>query len=159
MAVQRWGEPRLTVDVDLAILTGFGHEEMFLDPLLRRFRSRVERGKEFALQNRVLLLESNGGFPIDVSLAATDFEGRMLDRASPYRFSEQTKIVTCGAEDLVVLKAFAGREKDWLDVEGIVLRQGPSLDAGLIWRELEPLLELKEDPAAAARLRELLSPG
>ncbi len=30
-AVQRWGEPRLTQDVDLTLLTGFGDEEMFTD--------------------------------------------------------------------------------------------------------------------------------
>ena len=48
----------------------------------------------------------------------------------------------------MVLKVFAGREKDWLDVEGIALRQGSKLDRTLVWRELKPLLELKEDVAA-----------
>ncbi len=27
LAVQRWGEPRLTQDADLTLLTGFEHEE------------------------------------------------------------------------------------------------------------------------------------
>src|SRR5215204_5744004 len=31
IAVQRWGEPRQTVDADLTFLTGFGAEEKFVD--------------------------------------------------------------------------------------------------------------------------------
>jgi hypothetical protein len=34
LAVVRWGEPRLTQDVDLTILTGFGGEERYIDALL-----------------------------------------------------------------------------------------------------------------------------
>jgi hypothetical protein len=33
LAVQRWGEPRETVDVDLTLLTGFGGEEPFIQTL------------------------------------------------------------------------------------------------------------------------------
>jgi hypothetical protein len=29
IAVQRWGEPRETVDVDLTVISGFGDEELF----------------------------------------------------------------------------------------------------------------------------------
>lgn len=31
LALQRWGEARLTRDVDLTLLTGFGEEESYLD--------------------------------------------------------------------------------------------------------------------------------
>ena len=34
VAVQRWGEPRLTQDVDLTLLTGFWTEEAFVSALL-----------------------------------------------------------------------------------------------------------------------------
>ncbi len=34
IAVQRWGNPRFTQDVDLTVLTGFGHEAAFTDALL-----------------------------------------------------------------------------------------------------------------------------
>lgn len=53
------------------------------------------------------------------------------------------------AEDLLVHKGFAGREKDWLDVEGIVLRQRSRLDIGLVEAELHPLLDLKGTPRLA----------
>jgi len=34
VALQRWGEPRQTIDVDLTLLTGFGGEEAYADALL-----------------------------------------------------------------------------------------------------------------------------
>ncbi|MGH3681562.1 MAG: hypothetical protein ACRDT2_15125 [Natronosporangium sp.] len=53
-------------------------------------------------------------------------------------------------------KAFAGRERDWLDIEGVVTRQGEGLDGDLVLAELAPLAELKESIDAVDRLRVLL---
>ena len=33
LALQRWGEPRLIGDIDLTILTGFGHETAYINEL------------------------------------------------------------------------------------------------------------------------------
>jgi hypothetical protein len=152
LAVQRWGEPRLTQDVDLTVVTGFGAEPQYIGDLLQAFHGRIPGAREFALEKRVLLLESSGAIPIDVALGALPFEERIVERASPYAIQESVALTTCGAEDLLVLKVFAGREKDWLDVEGVVLRQADKLDRALVRRELEPLLELKDDKVALARL-------
>ena len=40
LALQRWGEPRLTGDVDLTILTGFGAETAYIEQLCRAFPGR-----------------------------------------------------------------------------------------------------------------------
>ena len=156
IAVQRWGEPRLTLDVDLTIVTGFGSEESYIDPLLERFPSRIPHGRRFALKNRVLLLKGGGDIPIDVALGAMPFEERAVDRASAFPIGSDISLTTCSAEDLVVFKAFASRDKDWLDIEGIVLRQAGKLDERLIWQELHPLVDLKQEPAISDRLRDLL---
>jgi hypothetical protein len=37
LAVQRWGEPRTTLDVDIAVLTGWGGEDRYVTALLERF--------------------------------------------------------------------------------------------------------------------------
>ncbi len=37
LAVQRWGEPRLTLDVDCTLLTGFGQEGRYVGELLSAF--------------------------------------------------------------------------------------------------------------------------
>ncbi len=76
LAVQRWGEPRLTHDVDLTILTGFGGEASYVDALLNHFQGRLPDARDFALLNRVVLLQSASGVPIDVALGAMSFEER-----------------------------------------------------------------------------------
>ena len=155
LAVQRWGEPRQTRDVDVTVLTGLGGEEPFVDVLLGTFRARVPDARRFALQNRVVLLETGNGVPIDLSLAGLPFESRVIDRASAFQIAPGVHITTCSAEDLVVLKAFADRVQDWLDIEGIIVRQATALDRGQIMMELRPLLELKEDETAGYRLHAL----
>ncbi len=155
-AVLRWGEPRLTRDIDLTLITGFGQEERFVDALLGRFAARVDGARDFALRHRVLLLASSNGTPLDVALGAMPFEERAVGRASEYAIETGAAILTCGAEDLIVFKAFAGRERDWLDIAGVVARQGSKLDRRLIWDELTPLLALKAAPEHASRLRVLL---
>ena len=156
LAVQRWGEPRLTRDVDLTLLTGFGGEAAFVDALLSGFAPRLSDARDFALRNRVLLLSGSNGVPLDIALGAMPFEEAVVARSSPFLVAPGLQLLTCGAEDLVVLKAFAGRTRDWLDIEGIVSRQGQALDGDLVWRELLPLLALKEDSETEGQLRALI---
>ncbi len=156
VAVQRWGQPRLTADVDLTLLTGFGSEEPFVDALLASFAGRLRDTREFALRNRTLLLVASNGVHIDVSLGGMPFEENSVRRASAFNIGSDAEITTCSAEDLVVHKVFAARDKDWGDVQGIITRQGAALDRQLILSELVPLLELKDDSTSEQRLRAML---
>jgi hypothetical protein len=156
IAVQRWGQPRMTADVDLTIITGFGTEEPYVDTLLASFRGRIIDAREFALRHRTLLLAASNGIHIDIALGAMPFEDHAVDRASAFAIGDGESLTTCSAEDLIVHKAFAGRDKDWLDVRGIVIRQGQQLDRSLIWSELLPLLELKDDVTTEPRLCAIL---
>ncbi|CAN5633938.1 hypothetical protein BH24CHL9_BH24CHL9_05950 [soil metagenome] len=156
LAVQRWGEPRLTQDADLALITGFGSEGTFVDALMARFGGRRPDARDFALRFRVVLSRAANGTPLDISLGAMPYEERAVERSSEFAMAPGASIRTCSAEDLVVLKAFANREQDWLDIDGIVRRQWDRLDTDLIWQELEPLLELKESREEADRLRGVL---
>ena len=79
------------------------------------------------------------------------FEARVTERATVHGWS----LTTCSAEDLVVLKAFADRTRDWSDIEGIVLRTGAELDWETILAELQPLCEAKEAPHILPRLAAL----
>jgi hypothetical protein len=65
LAVQRWGEPRVTRDVDLTVLAGFGSEDRFIAPLLAAYPTRIEDAKEFAHRYRVLLLRTASGVGIE----------------------------------------------------------------------------------------------
>jgi len=156
LAVHRWGEPRLTRDVDLTVITEFGSEERWIEPLLARFEARRPDAMAFAIENRVLLLRADNSVPLDIALGALPFEERIVERSSSFRFAPEVDLRTCSAEDLIVLKAFANREKDWLDVTGIIARQTGKLDVSLVWREIDPLIDLKEEPEIRERLRLML---
>lgn len=80
LAVIRWGKVRMTQDVDLSLLSGFGNEEVYVDALLARFGSRISNAKDFALMNRVLLLLASNGVAVDISLAGLPFEQEMIKR-------------------------------------------------------------------------------
>jgi hypothetical protein len=151
LAVLRWGKPRTTQDVDVTLITGFGGEEPFVDKLLAHFVSRRVDGKEFALQHRVLLLRTNAGIGIDIALAGLPYEEQVVKRATLFEFEPGLSLTTASAEDIVVLKAFAGRPQDWADVQGI-LRVQEKLDWQYIVEQLGPLCELKESPGNIEQL-------
>lgn len=152
LALQRWGEPRETIDVDLTLLTGFGGEEPYIEKVLRQFEPRIDDAAEFALTRRVLLVRAPSGVGIDIALGGLPFEESVVERSSNFAFPLEIMLRTCSAEDLIVLKAFAARTKDWLDVEGIIIRQTGKLDWGYIRRQLSPLVELKETPEILEQL-------
>jgi hypothetical protein len=155
VAVQRWGEPRLTQDVDVTLLAGFGNEEPYIDALLGRYEARIATPREFALAHRVVLARSRDGIGIDIALGGLPFEANAVGRATEYEFVSGERLRTCSAEDLIVMKAIAGREQDWLDIKGIVARQESKLDWKLILTEIDPLCELKETPDVIDRLKQL----
>jgi len=145
LAVQRWGEPRVTRDIDLTVLAGFGNEGRIIDPLLKNYAARIRDAREFALRRRVLLLAAPGGAGIDVLLGALPYEENLVDRASSFAFSPGLEIRTCSAEDLIVLKLFASRPLDIRDAEGVATRNAAQLDWDYIEDQLRPLAEVKQD--------------
>lgn len=155
IALQRWGEPRVTTDIDVTLLTGFGAEQPYVDELLKHYEGRISDAKGFALTKRVLLLRSSGGIAIDIALAALPFEEEAVKRSTCFEFLPGVKLLTCSAEDLIVMKAFAERDRDWLDIRGIIIRQGTKLDWRYIKDQLTPLCELKESPNILPRLDDL----
>ena len=88
LAVQRWGEPRETVDVDLTLLTGFGGEAPFIKRLLLEYAGRVDDPAEFARLHRVLLVRAPSGVGIDIALGALPFEESAVSRSSLYLFHQ-----------------------------------------------------------------------
>lgn len=144
LAVQRWGEPRVTQDVDLTLLAPFGKEAQPIDLLLGGYRARGARARDFALKHRVLKLRAPDGVPIDVSLGALPFELEVLERASPWRLSPKIELVVCSAEDLIVYKLVADRSRDLLDVEGIVRVRWRHLDLARIRSRAREFAELLE---------------
>lgn len=156
LAVQAWSEPRLTRDADMTLLTGFGSEEHFIDVLLGRYRARRGDARDFALTHRVLLLQADNGAGIDIALGALPFEESAVRRSRLVAFAEEIGLRVCSPEDLIVMKAFAGREQDWLDVRMTIVRQGAeALDWNYVQHHLAPLAEAKGEPGILGKLADL----
>lgn len=89
----------------MALLTGFGGEERYVDLFLTAYVPRRPDARAFALERRVLLVQTEDAIPIDISLAALPFEERVADRSTPLLFEPGASIATCSAEDLIVLNS------------------------------------------------------
>ena len=112
-------------------------------PVLRRVGRR---------ERRVLLLRSSEGVGLDVALAALPYEELVIQRSSYLHYSPGISLRTCSAEDLIVLKAFAGRGQDWADIERVIVRQTGKLDWDYIYEQLRPLAQLKDAPEIVDQL-------
>jgi hypothetical protein len=157
IAVQRWGMPRFTQDVDITLRTGLGTEAEFIDTLMGHFPARLRNARQFAMDHRVLLARTASGIDLDIALGAFPFEEACIARASLWKLSDLLSLITCSPEDLIILKAFASRDRDWADVESVLTRQHGRLDLARIRKELPPLLELKEDVESLAKLEQLIA--
>lgn len=157
IAVQRWSQARVTRDVDLTLLTGFGHEAGYIENLLKHYSPRIADAAAFAMRTRVLLLRSSSGVGIDISLGALPFEHLVVERSSLYEFAPNLALRTCSAEDLMVMKLFAFRGIDLRDAEGIAVRHSDTLDWRYIEEQLVPLAEAKEDPEILKQFKRIRS--
>jgi len=157
IAIQRWGEPRVTRDVDFSVFTGFGNEAKWISRLLELFTPRINNAADFAKVSRVLLVSDHHMTPLDIALGGFHFEKNVINRASDWGTPQRGIIFTCSAEDLVVMKAFADRPQDWIDIERVVVRQGSRLNRALVLQELEPLTVLKEEPEIIDRLEKIFT--
>jgi len=155
VAVMRWGEPRATRDVDVSLLSGIGDEDRFINRILTRFEPRYAEAQALARKARVLLVIAPNGIEIDISLAAFPLERQMIERATQWTPAPGAAFRTLCAEDVIAMKAFSARPRDWSDIEGVIVRQGGSLDWELITRELEELAEVKPEVDFVTQLREL----
>ncbi len=147
IAVQYWGEPRFTRDVDITILVALGEEEMTLRKILAVFSQRIPDALEFSLKHRVCLVQSENGCEIDISLGIPGYEEEVVKRAVESDLGNGNIVQICSAEDLIIHKAIAGRPQDLADINGVITRQGNTLDADYVrhWlRQFSLLLEMDE---------------
>jgi len=142
LALQHWGEPRLTRDVDITVLVASKDLASFMDAVLSRFSPRIPDARDFALRHRVLLVQADNGVPIDISLGIPGYEGEAFRRAVEVEFPEVGKIRLIGPEDLIIHKCVAGRPRDVEDVEGILIRQRLQLNLELVQKWLAQFREV-----------------
>ena len=144
VALQHWGEPRTTQDVDIVVMVPWESEEDFLRKVLQRFRPRMADALAFAKQHRVLLISTSDGIPVDLSLGIPGYEEEAMRRATKVSLAELAPIRVVSAEDLIIHKCIAGRARDVEDVERVLVRQKVKLNLPYIRRWLRafaPVIE------------------
>jgi Nucleotidyltransferase of unknown function (DUF6036) len=129
LAVSLRGQPRATVDVDMVIavdvartlelvvsLSGSNFQPLFAD-----VAEVVERSFILPLRHRSTQVK------VDLSIGLSGFERNAVERAQRCDVAD-TVVPVATAEDLIIMKALAGRPRDEQDLQGLVVAQGDSLD-------------------------------
>jgi hypothetical protein len=155
LAVQFWGDVRLTIDADLTVASSLAEgSEPFVDLITGQFQSRIANPREFARRNRVVLITTSNGVDVDISLGLPGYEEEMLRRVVEFEWEPGKILHVCSAEDLVIHKAIAGRPQDVSDIQGIVYRQREKLDLAYIRSWLIQFAEILGNPAIEQRFEQ-----
>jgi hypothetical protein len=162
VAVIARGVPRQTVDVD-GTVWGEALDLEFLFATLARHGlvPRIADAREFARQRQVLLLRHEPtGTPVEMSLAWLPFEREALARATVEDIAG-IAVPVASAEDLIIYKTVAWRDRDRADVERLLVLYGQRVDldrirsiVGEVAALLEESLRLAEFEAIVRRVRE-----
>lgn len=152
LAVQVWGEARLTKDADISVASplAIGTAEL-VQLIATRFASRSSNPVDFAQTTRMVLIRTDNGVDVDISMALPGYEDQLFERVVDYEIEPGKTIHLCSAEDLIIHKAVAGRPQDVSDIQGVVYRQGEKLDAAYIREWLDQFVEILEAPAIRER--------
>lgn len=153
-AVQIWGEPRFTKDLDLTILAPIEAFSETIDQLLVRLAPRTERAQEFAHQHRVLLVQTLTGYPVDVSFGLPGYEDVIISRAVEQEILPGKRVRFCSPEDLIIHKAIAGRVQDMLDIKSVISRHEDELDLPYIRYWLGVFADLLETDEVVNRFEQ-----
>lgn len=146
VAASLLGKPRLTKDID-AVVLDTDAESLLESGAAFGFVARTTDAREFARNTRMLLLRyAKGNIDIDLSLGALPFETEVIERSSMIDVGAGVSIRIASPEDIIIMKAIAGRARDVMDIENII-QATPALDVDRIrrWvREFSSVLELPE---------------
>lgn len=129
LAVSLRGQPRMTVDVDLVVhadvadALGLVSElsQTTFDPLFPGVEEVVTKAFILPLRHR------RTGIRVDLAIGISGFERNAISRATRMAIgAANVPVVTI--EDLLVMKALAGRPQDEEDIRGIVALHNNSID-------------------------------
>lgn len=139
-----YGSARLTADVDATVLLGDVSSEALVVALQAGgFELRINDPKFVAATRVIPVVHSVTGLPADIVLGGPGLEELFLSRASE-RDVGGARVPVVAAEDLIVMKILAGREKDKQDVVAILRAGRGNLDLGAIRSTIEMLEEALE---------------
>jgi predicted nucleotidyltransferase len=102
-----------------------------------------------------LLRHRPSGVPIEVSIAWLPFEEQALARANEVRLGTAS-VPTATAEDLVVYKAVAWRERDRWDIERLLVLHADRIDLTRVRERVAEFANVLERPDLASEFEDLV---
>jgi predicted nucleotidyltransferase len=152
IAVAQWGFPRATNDVDLKVLVPNTDYVGIRAALLSRF---PERARSEAPENPFIVAVTIDQVIVDFLLTLPGYEEQIVERAVRRDLGSIPAWV-CSIEDLIIQKVVAGRNKDWLDLEALLLEQHGKLDEAYIENWLAQFAEALEKPEILTKYQQLV---
>ena len=157
-AVLLHGAPRFTQDIDVTLALGPDEvatvvavcDALDLEPLVEDLASFVR--ETFVCP----LIDPATGIRVDLIFSTTPYEHAAIARAVEVDVGGES-VPFASAEDLILFKLFAGRERDIEDARSVVDRQGVRLDWGYLehWAaEFAAIPGREELPARLQALRD-----
>jgi predicted nucleotidyltransferase len=135
-AVLRYGEPRLTKDIDVTLGLGIEGLPTIKEVVARlSFAILVDDPETFVRKTLVLpVMDEDSGIRVDFMFSFSQYEKQALDRATGVKI-KGTPVNFASLEDVVIHKIIAGRPRDMEDIRSMLLKN-PDYDRSYIDRWL-----------------------
>ena len=153
VALPFWGLVRATRDIDIKVLVVDTDYDSVRSALRAAF---PQRARLHAPENPLIVSVVIEGITVDYLLTLPGYEEYIIRRAVQRDLGRWAAWI-CSAEDLIIQKVVAGRPKDWLDVENVLLVQRGQLDERYIEEWLGQFAEVLEAPEMLAEYKRLLA--
>ncbi len=153
VALPQWGVVRATYDVDIKVLVPDTDYAATRSTLGAAFPTLA---RPHAPDNPFIIAVSIEGVTIDFLLALPGYEELIIERAVQRDLGGWSAWI-CSAEDLIIQKVAAGREKDWPDVEALLIEQWGKLDKTYIEDWISQFAEALEKPDIWQRYMDLVA--
>jgi hypothetical protein len=151
LANAAWGMVRATRDVDIKVLIKDGRYEDFAEIAKKTFTPR-----ELPVTSPLIVsVLTPSSVAVDFLLSIPGYESNIFERAVEHRLGP-LKIWICSPEDLVIQKALANRDKDWLDIKGLLVEQMGKLDYPYIKDWLAQFAKAFDSPELLDRYLKLI---
>ncbi|MFZ2360782.1 MAG: nucleotidyl transferase AbiEii/AbiGii toxin family protein [Anaerolineae bacterium] len=147
IALSYWNVSRFTYDIDIKLLVPNTEYATARQLLRSRFPSKA---REHVPENMLIVAVSVNDVIVDFLLTLPGYEELIIERAVQQDLGEFS-IWVCTAEDLIIQKVVAGRDKDWPDVEALLIEQWHKLDQRYVEEWLSQFAEALETPELLSR--------
>lgn len=159
MAVVLYGEPRLTMDIDVNVILAHADLDFFLNAAKEfGFLPECPRPKSFAKKTGVIPMKFMRTKPpgfCDVIIAENPIEYSALKRSRMRKIGVlKAKFIT--AEDLLIHKIASDRPRDLQDAQGILARQRGKLDSFYILSWLKKIDKANKGASLVALFKSLM---